>query len=99
MRRFDDDRYYRTGDPELGVVATRGTLAQWRCRGDGPRYVRFGHRVLYLGADLNAWLDARVVDPGARNALPATELPDENPSARGAPTDSVMSRHRDVVVA
>ena len=46
----------------LAVIATRGTLAQWRCHGTGPRYVRFGHRVLYFGADLNAWLDAHVVE-------------------------------------
>ena len=46
-----------------GMIATYyGTLAQWRCHGTGPCYVRFGHRVLYRGADLNAWLDARVVE-------------------------------------
>ena len=65
MRRFDDDRYYRTHDPALGLIATSGTLAQWRCHGRGPKFVRFGNRVLYLGADLNRWIDAHVVHPGA----------------------------------
>ena len=65
MRRFEPDKYYRTADPELGIIATRGTLAQWRHRGYGPRYTRFGNRVLYLGADLNLWLDERVVEPRA----------------------------------
>ena len=65
MKRFDPDTYYRTGDPALGIIATRGTMNQWRHRGYGPRYVRFGNRVLYLGADLNRWLDERVVEPRA----------------------------------
>ena len=74
FHRFDPDCYYRAkkyhdepkqykiADPALAVIATRGTLAHWRCHGAGPRYVRFGHRVLYRGADLNAWLDAHVVE-------------------------------------
>ena len=69
MTRFDSDRYYRTFDPELALIGTRGTLAQWRCRGVGPRYTKYGHRVLYLGADLNAWLDEHVVDPSTRSTV------------------------------
>lgn len=65
MKRFQDDQYYRTTDPALGVIATRGTLAQWRHRGEGPRYTRFGNRILYLGADLNDFLDRHVVEPAA----------------------------------
>ena len=62
FHRFDPEGYYRANDPALGVIATYGTLAHWRCHGAGPRYTRFGHRVLYRGADLNAWLDAHVVE-------------------------------------
>ena len=65
MTRFDADRYYRTDDPALAVIATRGTLAQWRHRGYGPPYVRFGNRVLYRGVALNDWLDAHRVEPTA----------------------------------
>ena len=36
MTRFEPDRYYPTNAPELAVIATRGTLAQWRHRGYGP---------------------------------------------------------------
>ena len=68
MKRFDDDAYYRPGDPALDVVASRGTLATWRWQGRGPRYTKYGNRVLYLGADLNAFLDSRVVDPADRAA-------------------------------
>ena len=63
LSRFDPDRYYRTTDPELAVIATRGTLSQWRHRGEGPSYLRFGNRVLYRGSELNAWLDSHVVQP------------------------------------
>ena len=63
MYRFDDDRYYVTSDSELTILASRGTLSQWRHRGEGPPYSRFGNKVLYRGRDLNAWLDTHVVTP------------------------------------
>ena len=68
MHRFECDRYYATDDPALRVVGTRGTLNQWRHLGRGPRYVRLGNRILYLGADLNEWLDERVVEPASSAA-------------------------------
>ena len=43
----------------LGISA--GTLAQWRSRGIGPRFVRLGARpparVLYRRSEIAAWLD------------------------------------------
>ena len=63
MKRFQDDQYYRTTDEELAVIGTRGTLSQWRFRGEGPPYVKFGNRVLYEGRALNDWLDSHVVQP------------------------------------
>ena len=72
MNRFEPDRYYRTDDPELKLLGTRGTLAQWRHRGVGPEYVRFGHRVLYQGSALNLWLDAQVVRTHAVPGCPTT---------------------------
>ena len=62
MYRFEDDRYYRTSDPELLVIATPGTMAKWRCLAIGPPYIRFGGRVLYLGRDLNEWLEKHRVN-------------------------------------
>ena len=73
MRRFEPDRYYTTSDPALRVLGARGTLAQWRHRGEGPEYVRFGHRVLYLGSALNAWLDARVIAPVRFESPPSSD--------------------------
>ena len=63
MHRFKSDRFYRTGDPALAVIGTRGTMSQWRHRGEGPNYIKFGNRILYEGRALNAWLDARIVEP------------------------------------
>lgn len=65
MRQFQNDRFYRTSDPALSIIATPGTLAQWRHFGRGPAYIRFGNRVLYRGSDLNAWLDNHVIKPKA----------------------------------
>ena len=61
MQRFETDRYYPTTDPALRLIGTKGTMAIWRHEGRGPSYVRLGGKVLYRGADLNEWLDARLV--------------------------------------
>lgn len=47
----------------LGV--TVGTLTNWRYRGVGPSYVRFGgprSRVRYRQADLDAWIESRRIE-------------------------------------
>ena len=36
------------------------TLEDWRLRGGGPRYRRFGRRVMYAVHDLDAFADDRV---------------------------------------
>ena len=63
MTRFNPQKYYRTKDPALALIATSGTLAVWRHAGRGPSYLRFGNRVLYYGSDLNSWLDEHIVVP------------------------------------
>ena len=65
MYRFEDDRYYRTSDPELLLIAAPGTMAKWRCMGIGPPFIRFGGRILYLGRDLNEWLDQHRIETQA----------------------------------
>lgn len=47
----------------MRLIATVGTLAVWRHEGRGPPYLRVGNRILYSGADLNAFLDACRVEP------------------------------------
>lgn len=45
----------------LGVSGR--TLEAWRSQGKGPPYVRLHGRIVYRLRDLEAWLEARVVDP------------------------------------
>ena len=33
----------------------RGTLANWRCQGKGPAYVKVGRSVMYPEPDYNKW--------------------------------------------
>ena len=70
MQPFEPERFYRASDPELRVIATAGTLNQWRFHGRGPAYVKFGKRVLYRGTDLNEFVAANTVRPD-----PATQSP------------------------
>jgi excisionase family DNA binding protein len=35
------------------------TLGRWRIEGSGPPFRKFGRRVLYARADLDAWADAQ----------------------------------------
>ncbi|PKN27055.1 MAG: DNA-binding protein [Deltaproteobacteria bacterium HGW-Deltaproteobacteria-21] len=45
------------------------TLRNWRCQGKGPGYVRLGERAIrYVGESLDAWMNARTIDPEARSA-------------------------------
>ncbi|WHT20947.1 helix-turn-helix domain-containing protein [Crossiella sp. CA-258035] len=41
------------------------TLKHWRSARKGPSYVRIGGSVKYRIADLDAWIEARKVDPAA----------------------------------
>lgn len=47
------------------IGVTSGTLAKWRCAGTGPAFIRIGGRILYKEADLDAYLEARRIEPGA----------------------------------
>jgi hypothetical protein len=40
------------------------TLAEWRSRGIGPRYIKVGRDVRYRRSDLDAWITEHTVDPG-----------------------------------
>ena len=44
---------------------SRGTLANWRAEGRGPRYIKSGKQILYRVSDLEAWLDAQPTVGGA----------------------------------
>ena len=44
---------------------TPGTLANLRCAGTGPRFIRFGRRVLYRECDIAAFEQAHTKTPTA----------------------------------
>jgi Helix-turn-helix domain len=35
---------------------SKPTFATWRCTGGGPKYAKIGRRILYLGADVKAFI-------------------------------------------
>ena len=63
MRRFDENTYYRPVDEAMRLIGTVATLAQWRHYCKGPPFTKFGRRILYLGRDLNRWIDEHRVEP------------------------------------
>lgn len=60
---FEQNRTYVLGDPELDLIGNRAKLAQWRHKGVGPAFYKLGRKIVYRGADLNAWAEANRVDP------------------------------------
>lgn len=44
---------------------SRGTLANWRAEGRGPRYIKSGRQILYRVKDPDAWLNAQPTIGGA----------------------------------
>ena len=69
---FDADKLYKSGDPALLAVACKSSWDHWRQDGTGPRFVKLaqgkGGRVVYRGADINAWLESKTVEPTGATA-------------------------------
>lgn len=63
---FEQNRNYVLGDDELNLIGDRDKLAQWRHKGMGPAFYRLGRKIIYRGADLNAWAEANRVEPWPR---------------------------------
>ena len=63
MRRFSNDEFYFATDDAMRLFGTSGSLALRRHRGQGPPFFKIGRRVLYLGKDLNKFIDSRRVEP------------------------------------
>jgi hypothetical protein len=60
---FEQNRNYVLGDPELDLIGDGNKLAQWRHKGMGPAFYKLGRKIIYRGADLNAWAEANRHDP------------------------------------
>jgi predicted DNA-binding transcriptional regulator AlpA len=48
----------------IGVKPT--TLAMWRHKGRGPRYLKVGRSCFYRESDIESWFDAQAVIPVAK---------------------------------
>lgn len=66
--QIDAETYYSPDAPELRILGAVQTLARWRHEGKGPPYSKCGSRVVYYGADVLAWLEARRVETGSNEA-------------------------------
>ena len=62
---FEQNRNYVLGDEDLAILGDREKLAQWRHKKMGPPYYKLGRKVIYRGADLNAWAEANRVNTGS----------------------------------
>jgi excisionase family DNA binding protein len=47
------------------------TMANWRMRGKGPRYIKRGGRVFYRRSDLDAWEQQSVIETSDSRAAAA----------------------------
>jgi predicted DNA-binding transcriptional regulator AlpA len=52
---------YNQRDAAKHLLLSPRTLERLRVAGTGPRYCKLGRRVAYRQADLDAWVNARVV--------------------------------------
>lgn len=64
---INPNQYYTPDAPEMRILGAVQTLARWRHEGKGPAYCK-GARILYRGADVLAWLEARRVQTDAPEA-------------------------------
>ena len=44
------------------------TLAKWRLRRKGPKYLKLGGKIRYRVIDIEQWMQASLVDPAAQPA-------------------------------
>lgn len=66
---FNETRHYQPTDPE--IIALLGSItkqAQMRHFKRSPSYFRLGRKIIYHGADLNAWAQANKVETGGEGA-------------------------------
>ena len=57
-----------------GVPISAATLGKYASVGGGPKFSKFGARVLYAPTDLDAWIAARLSAPAASTAARQAEV-------------------------
>ena len=86
MKNEDSD-YLSTRKAAASLGLSPRTLDRYRLSGEGPAYYRFGNRIVYHRADLEAWAAARrVPGPGENGGAPTTPATPRGTDTRpGAP--------------
>lgn len=56
----DDTKLIPARDLSFYIGVSASTAARWRCEGDGPAFVKLGHRVFYRAGDLRSWMNGNV---------------------------------------
>lgn len=55
---------FRPADVAQLLGVPTATLANWRCAGKGPPFLKVGRHVRYRRGDVEAWIASRVAQPG-----------------------------------
>lgn len=55
--QIDPHTLYEVADAATILNSPKTTLANWRYRGGGPRFIKTGRRVMYRGQDLLDYLE------------------------------------------
>ncbi len=56
------DRYLTNAEAAAVLKLSPRTLEKLRVNGGGPRFRKFGSRVIYAREDLDAWANARICE-------------------------------------
>ncbi len=92
-----------------GTPRTRGTLAQWRRRGGGPPFVRFGAAILYPEEQFESWYaekrsapvtmiaDLRKQEQSTQSAAPLGRRSAFERGAAGCPRRVLKTKCRETV--
>jgi hypothetical protein len=59
------EQLYSAEDASKMLGLKVSTLASYRCQTGTIPYVKLGRRIMYRGADINAYIDAQFTQPGA----------------------------------
>lgn len=52
---------------DLGI--SKSTLARWRLNGTGPKYIKFGHRVLYKQSEIDRYMELNTFQGTASKSI------------------------------
>ena len=59
MQIFDDGATYTQAEAAPKLRKSVSWFERSRWTGTGPRFIKVGRSVLYLGKDLNAWIESQ----------------------------------------